>query len=46
MENKPILGMEILKEEDQLAEGQQVEDEVDHMVEWAQATSLEEWVDT
>ena len=41
MENKLILGLEKLKEEDQLVEDQQVV--VDHLVVKAQATSLEKW---
>ena len=41
MENKLILGLEKLKEEDQLVEDQQVE--VDQMVVKAQAISLEKW---
>ena len=41
MENKPILGLEKPKEEDQLVEDQQVE--VDQMVVKAQAISLEKW---
>ena len=47
MENKPILGLGKLKEEDQLVAVQQVEDkvEVDHKLVMAQAAFLEEWVD-